>query len=1512
MSESDENQAPEAIAILGMAGRFPRARDLDQLWRNLREGVDGVRDLTDEELLASGIPPEVFRRPDYVRAAAPIDGADRFDASFFNVSPREAEILDPQQRVFLEVAWEALESAGYVSESYPGWIGVFAGISMSTYMLHNLFPNEALMQSVGGFPILLSNDRDYFATRVSYKLNLRGMSVNVQTACSTSLVAVHMACQALLDYQCTLALAGGVRVFSPQITGYPYVEGGIYSPDGRCRAFDAEGKGALFSEGAGVVVLKRLSEALADGDPIRAVILGSASNNDGSYKVGYTAPSVEGQAEVIAMAQAAAGVDPESIGYVETHGSGTPLGDPIEVAALTKAFRAATDRQGFCAVGSLKASVGHMEAAAGIGGLIKTVLALENAQIPPSLHFKTPNPRIDFASSPFYVSTRLADWPRNGAPRRAGVSSFGMGGTNAHAILEEAPEREPSGPSRPWQLLVLSAKTPTALEAATDRLADWLEAHPEETFADVAWTLQVGRRTFPHRRALVCRDREDALAALRSRDPRRLLGSVQEPAERPITFLFSGLGDHYVDMGLGLYRDEPAFREAIDRCAEILRPYLEVDLRTLLWPELSPPGPMGSNVSIPRQAPPNVETSRGASPGRQRGSAGQEQRSGARQWGDRAPADEAWSSVAASETPHGASLHWGESAGRGRTSIDLKAMLGRGAPPQEDEASRRLNQTRNTQPALFAVEYALAQTLLDLGFRPEALVGYSLGEYVAACVAGVLPLEDILPLVARRARWIDELEAGAMLAVPLPEAEAAQAIKDRVEGRGLSLAALNGPSLSVIAGPLPAVDDLERELTGRGVAVRRLPTTHAFHSTMMEPLRERLVEEVRKLRPRAPEIPYLSNVTGTWITAEEATDPGYWGRHLCQPVRFGRSLEELRRDPSRILLELGPGLSLTTLALQGDAGTLALQTMRAAYDRQDDQAFLLGTVARLWLAGLPVDWEAFSHREKRHRLRLPTYPFERQRYWIDPPRHLPPSGVTRQEMKEAAPEPAGPPAEALPRHARPAHLRNPYVEPGTGLELRLAAIWQDLLGMEKVGIHDGFFELGGHSLLAPQLVLRMKEAFGVEFPLAHLFETPTVAEMAQAVATLQQEGTLAAGPEIDLAAEVALDPAIRAEGEPVADLAHPRDVVLTGATGFLGAFLLRELLRQTGARVRCVVRARDAADGLARIRRRLEAAGIRDEGWEGRILAIPGDLEKPLWGLSEEAFDDLADHMDAVYHCGAWVNFTYPYKALKAANVTATEDAIRLAGRKRTKPLHFISSIAAVSPAGMEGDGLVYEDRAYPVTEGLFGGYGQTKWVGEGLVRLGRERGIPGNIYRPGVVSGDSENGAGNTSDLVWNIIRGSIQLGAAPEHPFHMDVAPVDYIAAAVVHLSLQPDLLDRTFHFPNPAPLPWRRVFDFAESYGYPLRRLPLLDWQREVVAVAERDPGHALAPFASLFAVGEETAAAGEQPELRFDGTNTARGLEGSGIVCPPVDERLLRTYFDAFVRSGFLEPVGAEVG
>jgi amino acid adenylation domain-containing protein len=1006
-----------AVAILAMAGRFPGAPTLDRFWENLRNGVESIRVLSEEELLASGVAAATLRDPAYVRASGILDGIDLFDAPFFGFSAREAALLDPQQRLFLECAWEALEAAGYDSLRVGGPVGVFGGTSSNSYSLFYLYSRSAALNSPTAGQTFLGGDKDFLCTRVSYELGLRGPSLGVQTACSTSLVAVHLACQSLLNGECDMALAGGVSIKVPQKVGYFYQAGGILSADGHCRSFDARAGGSVPGSGAGVVVLKRLEDALADGDPVRAVIRGSAVNNDGALRVGFTAPSVEGQSAAIAEALALARVEPESIGAVEAHGSGTPLGDPIEIAALTRAYREATDRRGFCAVGSVKSNIGHLDAAAGIAGLIKTVLALEHGEVPPSLHVQAPNPSLDLAASPFYVNSELRPWPGDPAtpttPRRAAVSSFGMGGTNAHVVLEAAPEPEPSGPSRPWQLLVLSAKTPEALEAATDNLAGHLEAHLDRSLPDIAFTLQNGRRPFAYRRAVVCRDAGEARQALAGRDPRQILEGVAERSDRPVAFLLPGLGDHYAGMGRGLYDSEPAFRDAVDRCSELLRPHLGIDLRTVLYP-----------VS---------------------------------------------------------------SAEEGKDGIDLKAMLGRGGPVP----AGGLEKTSLAQPALFVVEYALAQLWMEWGIAPSGLLGYSLGEYTAACLAGVMSLEDALRVVALRARMIEELPAGAMLAVPLAEAEAAGLLESE-----LSIAAVNGSALCVIAGPVLAVEELAAHLAGRGLSCRRLQTSHAFHSAMMRPIVpafRRLMEEVAL---RAPEIPYVSNVTGTWITDAEATDPGHWVRHLLEPVRFGAGIEELWREPGRILLEVGPGQSLTSLALQsrrGDAGT-TVPSLRPVYERRPDPAFLLAALGRLWVAGARVDWTGFAQHERRRRVTLPTYPFERKRYWIEeeiPDEDLAPVRAARPEEPERL--------VTTTAHARPG-LATPYVAPSSPTEEALAGIWQDLLGVTPVGVRDSFFDLGGHSLLASQLVARLAAHFGVELPLSDLFEAPTIAELAPRLA----------------------------------------------------------------------------------------------------------------------------------------------------------------------------------------------------------------------------------------------------------------------------------------------------------------------------------------------------------------------------------------------------------------------------
>ena len=895
------------IAILAMAGSFPGARDVDQLWGNLRAGRETISFFSDEELLAAGTDPELLRDPHYVRARPVLDGVEMFDAAFFGYSPRDAELMDPQHRVFLECAWEAMELAGYDAERFDGLVGVYAGGSISAYMA-NIYSNPELVESVGTFPILIGNEKDAITTKVSYKLNLRGPSLAVQTFCSTSLVAVHLACQALINGECDMAMAGGVSVILPQVSGYLFQEGGIGSRDGHIRAFDAGASGIVFGNGVGIVVLKRLSEALADGDPILGVIKGTAINNDGSVKAGYTATSVAGQSDVVSAVLETTGIDPETIGYMEAHGTGTPLGDPIEMAALTRAFRAYTGRRGFCPIGSVKTNLGHLDRAAGISGLIKAVLALQHKEIPPSLYFETPNPNIDFEDCPFYVNTELRAWPSDGRPRRAGVNSLGLGGTNAHAIVEEAPEIAPSGSSRPWQLVVLSAQSETALESATDRLARHFEEHPDLDFADAAYTLQVGRKAMTHRRILVAGGMGDAAGALSARDPRRLVSATWEPKVRPVVFLFPGLGGQYPGMARGLYESEPVFRAEVDRCAEILRPLLGLDIREVIHP------------------------------------------------------------------PEAAAAQ----AGGG--GLDLRRMLGRGESAP-DEASRRLNETWLTQPAVFVIEMALAKLWMEWGIRPQAVLGYSVGEYAAACVAGILSLEDALVLVAKRARMIDDLPAGSMLAVPLSEEELLPLLAD-----DLSLAAVNGPEQSVVAGTPEAVSRCAASLAEKGIVCRQLQTSHAFHSRMMDPLFEPVVELARGLVLQAPRIPCLSNVTGTWLTAAEAADPAYWARHMCGTVRFSAAAQALLADPGQVLLELGPGQTLGSLLLQqaeAERQPLVISALRHSYESHPDQAFLLQALGRLWLAGVEPDWASFHAGERRLRVRLPTYPFERQKFWIE-------------------------------------------------------------------------------------------------------------------------------------------------------------------------------------------------------------------------------------------------------------------------------------------------------------------------------------------------------------------------------------------------------------------------------------------------------------------------------------------------------------------------------------------------
>jgi acyl transferase domain-containing protein len=977
---------PDAIAIIGLAGRFPGARDLDEFWRNIRNGVESLETFSDEDLDAAGVGADLRDKSNYVRKGTVLEDADRFDAGFFGYPPREAQIIDPQQRVFLECAWEAIEHAGYAGNVAGQSVGVYAGTSGSSYLFSEIVRAGDLAGFASGYQVMLGNDKDYLCTRVSYKLDLRGPSVTVQTACSTSLVAVHIAARALRRGECDLALAGGVSILFPERAGYEFNDGMIFSPDGHCRPFDENARGTRAGSGAGVVVLKRLSDALDDRDTIHAVILGTASNNDGAAKAGFTAPSIDGQVEVIATAQALANVDPRTITYLEAHGTATPLGDPIEIAAATQVFRDTTDDVGFCRLGSLKANIGHLDAAAGVAGLIKTVLALRHRELPPLVNFTSPNPQLELARSPFHASAVAAPWTASDGPRRAGVSSFGIGGTNAHAVLEEAPPAAPAVTQRNAHLIILSARTPAALEAATSNLAAFLETNPSVDLADVAYTLQVGRAEFAERRSVVAHDASEASALLRSASPAVSTGS-HSGGTRPVAFLFSGQGSQHPKMGLGLHRTERRFREAFDSCATILSD---------------------------------------------------------------------------------------------RCGIDAHALLDGGD-------ALAIGATANAQPLLFAVEYALASLWNAWGVHPAAMLGHSIGEYVAAHLAGVMSLEDAVYLVAERGRLMQATPPGTMIAVQLPETDLARWLTADTE-----IAAINAPDMCAVSGPAGAITALVGRLAAAGVTHRQLHTSHAFHSAMMDSAMEPFGEMVSRVTLKPPVIPYISNVTGTWITADQATSPSYYAAHLRQPVRFAAGVRTLTDDRPDVLLEVGPGTAVATLArmtLGRDARPGVVASLSRPVEGRGDTESILDAAGRLWVSGVKVDWNAVHADDQLHRVPLPTYPFERQSYRISARGKAPPSAQSAGGSVQSAP----PPVAARPR------LATDFEAPVTETEHRIALIWTELLGIENIGRRDRFFELGGDSLMTTRVVARLRAAFGRDIDVDRVFALQTIAELAALV-----------------------------------------------------------------------------------------------------------------------------------------------------------------------------------------------------------------------------------------------------------------------------------------------------------------------------------------------------------------------------------------------------------------------------
>ena len=1444
--------ADEPVAVVSVGCRFPEASDTpDRLWEMLRAGVNVCA-----EFPADRADAKPFYDPDpdtpgkaYVVSGAFLGGpVDGFEPAAFGISPREALGMDPQQRLVLEVVWEALERAGYAPASLSGSrTGVFVGVSTTDYV--------RMRQQVGDIRDVdayqLVGEPSFTAGRISYTLGLRGPAKVVDTTCSSSLVAVHDACAALRSRECDLALAGGVNLM---LTPYGFVLLSKFrglAADGRCKTFDASADGYARGEGAGVVVLKRLSDATRDKDTVLAVVRGSAVNHDGRSS-GLTVPNPEAQQDVIRTALAQAKAGPGEVDYVEAHGTGTALGDPIELRALEAVLGRAGDREGDLLVGSIKTNIGHLESAAGIAGLIKVVLSLHHREIPPHVNLGRPNPNVDWDSLHIRVPTESTPWPRRAHPPTGAVSSFGASGTNAHAVLSAAPGRDGErGGQRPWNVLTISARDQDGLRDLADAYAARLRDDAALRLGDVCYTTHVGRDPLKYA-FVVAADSAESLAA----------GLEQAAAGRPTTllphrlrksaWLFTGQGAQYAGMGEGL-RGEPAYRAAIGRCAELMDPMLDVPLATLL----------------------------------------------------------------------------------------------RGDGPA------RLDRTAYAQPALFAIEYALARLWLSWGVRPSAVMGHSVGEIVAACVAGALTLEDAVRLVVTRGALVQELPGdGAMVALTCSAERAARAVapvRDTV-----SVAAVNGPEDTVISGRREDVEHAARELARDGVRAKELRVSHAFHSPLMGPMLEPFRTALAGLTFSPPRIPLVSNLTG------EPGEPGgadYWVRHAAGAVRFADGLRTLYGMGVRTYVEIGPAPVLTGLGGR-NVDDDACDWIPSLRPGSDDRRNVLLALGRVHARGLKVDWAAFHEPEDVRRVALPTTPWKRERFWFreaaaahvrdgEPPealrdttpRHpqdttpgaLPetrPGARTRTEPGvlpdvASAARPDSVPGEG-PLSAFRAAVEADPGDPAAGHGV-LDGYWRGAIGRvlgvagEEIEPESDVLGFGLDSLMAVELAKDCRAEFGVRVRVSELFAHPTFAEwIALLDAGIRAEHGLGDAAEKDPAEEdspvnplwikrdVTLDDTVRPSGDLKGTWRDPERVLLTGATGFVGAFLLDALLERTRAEVHCLVRARDEEAGLARLRENMARYLPWREGGDRRVKAVVGDLSRPRLGLSGERFERLAHEVDAIYHDGAWVNFNRTYRQLYPANVGGTQEILRLAATGPLTPVGHVSSYAAW---GLPADGrsVVAEDDDIDQAGRLVLGYVQTKWAAERLTRLAGERGVPVDVYRLGRVLGDSRSGACLTTHFTTRVIKGCIQLGLAPELDFDIEMTPVDYVAAALTHISTHKEGFGDTYHLVNNVKIPFRELIRFVRSYGWDVEPVRTDKWWE---VLQDGYGGEGENELHSVMDVVEEFVVGGEEA-IRYDDAKARSALEGTGIACPPLDDELLGRYFGYLVRSGYLPAPGRGV-
>lgn len=880
---ADEN----SIAIVGMAGHFPGARSIREYWSMLSAGRDATRWLSTEELLAAGETLSAIEDPNYIRATMPLPDMDMFDAGFFGFSPREAAIMDPQHRHFLECCWEALEDAGRTPpDEFDGAVGVFGGCGMQAYLALNLLTNPELVEREGMFLLRhTGNDKDFLTTRVSYLFNLHGPSIGIQTACSTSLVAIHYACQSLLSRECDLALAGGASINLPHGRGYKFAEGEILSSTGYCRAFDDEADGTLFGSGTGVVALRRLEDALRDGDNIHAVILGSAVNNDGARKAGYFAPSVDGQAMAAVEALAISGVTPDSVDYIEAHGTGTLVGDPIELSALQQVYGEAPD--GSIGIGSVKTNIGHLDTAAGVASLMKVALALREEELPSTLNFKSPNSRFNFENSPFRVVSDKKSWPRSSRVRRASVNSLGVGGTNAHIVLEEAPRRPAAIASGP-QIITFSARNKASLEGMIAKWRDFA-ADPGTDFciANAAYTMQVGRKVFAHRAAVVASDSVDLFEKLSTNGPwKRTVAEASERKPR-IVFMFPGGGAQHPNAGRALYERNDVFRASAEECFALLEPALAADLRKTMF-----------------------------------------------------------------------------------SAEDIKA------------ASQALEKPTNSLLAVFIVEYALSKLWESWGVMPDAVIGHSAGEYAAAVLAGVMSLQDAIAIVLERGVIFETAPPGGMVSVQDSEARVRELIGDN-----LDIAVLNSQQVTVVSGALEPLAEFSKRLEAESIKHAHVRIKVAAHSRMLDGGLAQFRARLEKSRLSPPRIEFINNLIGKPADPAELASPDYWVNHLRGCVRFGDGLSAALSSPDTILVEVGPGQALCALAGMIDSEHAPLgvvPTSRTPVEEADEEAFALTAFANLWTLGVPVDFGLVRKGEGLRRVSLPTYAFDKKKYWIEP------------------------------------------------------------------------------------------------------------------------------------------------------------------------------------------------------------------------------------------------------------------------------------------------------------------------------------------------------------------------------------------------------------------------------------------------------------------------------------------------------------------------------------------------